>query len=243
MSTLTPTSHNNTAAWEQISGRLRQAFNLDHPADRFAFDEWEKSAEKQRKAASEHELVYALAAAEELEAAIDYFKADIEENKLLYQLKVARNRVKLTRTKLVASMGEQGFFLDEDDHQEVVPAALGVYKVSKDKIYQQVRNAALALAAEPVAPGAESTGPDFPASLGEGILEFRADLVAFIKANGAAGREVVRRLCTDPAFAKKVHQDEEMPKPLQFLAGLSLDLHKRNKLPSQEDRPIGFAAK
>lgn len=238
----TPRQPQSLPSLEPIQKRLRESLNLDDPRDKFAYQEWEKDAEKTRKAATEHDLAHIFVSPEVTDAAFEYCKADVEENKLLFQIRAARNERKIQKMKLLAALGQyDGYFPNEDEHEELVLVALAVCKLTKARLYQQVIDTSLKMAGD--AAQLDSEAPAFPVALGDGIREFADDLRALIQENGDAGRQLVTRVCTDCDFAKKVREDDEMPKAIQFLAGLSLELRKKNKLPDKEVRHIGFASK
>jgi len=61
------------------------------------------------------------------------------------------------------------------------------------------------------------------------IMEFISDFVEFLLKNGEKGRALVMGICRNTALAKKVSQDEELPKPARFLAVLSMTASKEDQ--------------
>ncbi len=227
---------------DEIKKQLTGFLKSDDPRDCYAWDAWAKDFEKLQSAAAEVEIVHKFSAPEVIKAAFDYFKADLDENRALFDLKTARNARRLAKLKLVADLGRfDGRFIDEEDDEEVV-AAIGAVvakaKLAKTRLLQQVVEASLKLA-ESKDNGA--LPPTFPEALGDGIRDFQNDLIEFIQVNGEEGRKLIVRVCKDCDFARKASGDAALPKCVKWLADVVVDVHGKNKLPEKQT-VIGFAA-
>jgi len=130
--------------------------------------------------------------------------------------------------------------VDEEDGEHIVPELLAVLRVTKSaktKMLQQVVQASMTLAHNNGDENAEQ--PSWPPGLGDGIQDFANDLTEFLSANGEEGREIVTRVGEDTDFAKKVCNDEDMPRPIRFLGQVVVEANTNNHLPKKEQR-IGF---
>ena len=230
--------------WDEIEKRVVDNLDLNVPRDRYAFSEWRKDTEKIRAAANENDIVHRFTSPQVIQAVVDFFKADVAENKIIFDLKAARNARKLAGINVVTCLGQfDGRFVDEEQDEQVVPELLAVCgntKSAKARLLQQVVDTSLKFAESAGQNGASR--PAFPAALGDGIHEFENDLTEFINVNGDGGRQFVARLCTDREFAREVGDDADMPKCIKFLAGVVVEIGAKNKLP-EKPSPIGFAVK
>ena len=227
--------------WAEIEKRVVESFNLDDVGANYGVSRWREHVEKVRGVEDAGEVAYPFTSPEVLDAAIEFFKADIAENIAIYQVKLARNDRLLKMMNLRVALGEaQGVFVDEEDGEHVVPELLAVLRVTKSaktKMLQQVVQAAMTLAHNNGDENAEQ--PSWPAGLGDGIQDFANDLAEFISANGEEGREIVTRVCEDINFAKQVCNNEEFPRPIRFLGQVVVEANTNNHLPKKKQR-IGF---
>ena len=225
--------------WEEIEKRVLESFDLNDVGIRFAVEAWRKSVEKVRDAEDLGEVAHSFSSAEALDAAVAFHQADIGENLAIFKVKTARNERRLALMNIVKALGEsQGVFVDEDEGEHIIPELLVVTRVSKSaksKMLQQVVEATMTLATNG---NGDSEDIKWPSSISE---DFRNDLEEFLSANGDAGREIITRVCHDAGFAKKVRQDEEMPRPIRFLAQIVVEASSNNRLPNRE-RKIGFSS-
>lgn len=227
--------------WEEIEKRVVESFDLDDVGANYGVSRWREHVEKARGVEDAGEVSHSFTSPKVLDAVVDFFKADIAENVAIFQVKLARNNRLMKLMNLRVALGEaQGVFVDEEDGEHVVPELLAVLRVTKSaktKMLQQVVEASMTLAHNNGDENAEQ--PSWPVGLGDGIQDFANDLTEFISANGDEGREVVTRVCQDTGFAKKVCNDEDMPKPIRFLAQVVVEAKTNNHLPDKERR-IGF---
>lgn len=227
--------------WAEIEKRVVESFNLDDVGANYGVSRWREHVEKARGVEDAGEVAYPFTSPKVLDAVVEFFKADIAENIAIYQVKLARNDRLLKMMNLRVALGEaQGVFVDEEDGEHVVPELLAVLRVTKSaktKMLQQVVQASMTLAHNNGDENAEQ--PSWPAGLGDGIQDFANDLTEFISANGEEGREIVTRVCEDTDFAKKVCNDEDMPRPIRFLGQVVVEANTNNHLPKKEQR-IGF---
>lgn len=174
-----------------------------------------------------------------LSAAVVLFQAEIRENLAVHQVKVAHVEWLLALMKLRAELGaREGIFPDEDEGERIVPERLAVIKVSKaekTKLLEQVIEASRRIA-EGSHDGEAIDA--FPKGVGEGIRDFAVDLQTLISKAGQDGREAVTRICDDREYANEVLQDDQMPRPLRFLAQIVIETSS-NDLPKKANH-VGF---
>jgi len=227
--------------WEEIEKRVVESFDLEDVGAHFGVSRWREHVEKARGAEDAGEIAHSFTSTEVIDAAVDFFKSDIAENMAIFKVKLARNDRLMKLMSLRVALGEaQGVFVDEENGEHVIPELLAVIRVTKSaktKMLRQVVQASLTLASNNGA--GEVDPPSWPAGLGDDIQDFANDLTEFINNNGDTGREMVTRVCQDAGFAKKVCTDEDMPKPIRFLAQIVVETKTDNHLPDKERR-IGF---
>lgn len=227
--------------WEEIEKRVLKSFNLDEVGVIYAVSRWREHVERARGVVHAGEVTHQFTSPKVLDAVVKSFKADIAENNAIFLLNLARNDRLLKQTNLRVALGEaQGVFVDEERGEHIVPEMLAVLRVTKSakmKMLQQVVQASMTLARSNGDENAEE--PSWPVGLGEGIQDFANDLTEFINTNGEQGRQMVTRVCEDHEFARRVRNNEEMPKPLRFLAQVVVEASTNIHLPEKERR-IGF---
>lgn len=228
-------------AWVECKKRVVESFDLDDVGTNYGVSRWLEHVEKERGVEEAGEMAYRFTSPQVLDAAVDFFKTDIAENIAIFQARIARNDRQRKLMELRLKLGEvQGVFVDEEKGERIVPELLGVMRItksSKTKMLHQLVTASMTMAGdngdEEIAP------PIWPTGLGDGIQDFANDLNDFVSTNGDKGREMVMRVCQDTAFAKKVRNDEELPKAIRFLASIVTEVNTDSHLPERE-RPIGF---
>ncbi len=236
-------TENIDKAWEEIEKRVTDSFDKNDVCANYGLECWKKEVEKVRKAEELSEIAYQFIQQGVLDAAVEFFKADIEDNMAFFRMKVSRNTRLLKLMNIRIALGEQsGIFIDEDEGERIVPEILAVIRVSKSakkKILSQVVESAMTLANNNGDANGEK--PVWSAAFGEGIDEFAKDLDEFISANGEDGSNMVRTICRDLNYAKKISNDDNMPKPIRALAGFVMEI-RENKLASNKEAAIGFNA-
>jgi len=88
--------------------------------------------------------------------------------------------------------------------------------VEHARIMSRLENDAL----QAIARGTLPTSWDASAS-----IEWYKDLAQFLLENNDRGRSLVKAICDDPAVAERLAVDEEMPRPVQFLATEAAKTH------------------
>lgn len=227
--------------WGEVEERVLAALDLDDPGVRYAVKRWREEVAEARHANDAGRVIHTFTSPEAIEATVNFLKADIAENEVIYRLKVARNKRRTTLMNLHATLGEHdGFFVDEEEGERVVPERLAVIRIDKTArvtAMHRMVEASMKLAKSDGDSAGE--GHTFPNELGDGIQDFANDLREFVRVNGDEGRQLVIRVCEDRDFAAKVAADEEMPNPLRFLAQVAVQTVMKNCLP---ERPpvLGF---
>lgn len=228
-----------TVPWTEFEARVLKKFNMKDPATRYAVKRWRDDVAAARAASGALEVVHAFAAPEVVEAAVAFFRADIAENEAIYRAQVAERARIAALMGVETAMGEHdGYFVDREKGERVAPEQLAVVRFDKTEQLSALRGVVEASVklAQSNGDGADER-PVFPSALGEGIREFADDLGEFIRVNGDEGRNCVLRLCDDRDFAARAAVDENLPKPLRFLAQTVLQTSEKVRLPEQ---PVGF---
>lgn len=232
-------------AWEELKQRVVEAFDLDDPAALYAVSQWCDAAEKIRGAAATSKQVRsAFSSNEVLSAAIEYFRADVEENLAIFRAKLARINCDQKLADIRLKLAEaQGVFVDENAGERIVPELLSVLRIdplARTKMLRQMVHAAMALAEN----GDEEniTVPPWPIGLGDGIQEFADDLAVFLEQAGDPGRDLVRRVCRDISYAESIEDDSSLPRCIKFLAKIAAATGRGETLPT-EKRRVGFASR
>ena len=227
--------------WTEIEKRVVESFDLEDVGAFYGVSRWREHVEKARGTEEASEIAHCFTSTKVLDAAVDFFKADIAENVAIFKVKLARNDRVMKLMNLRVALGEfQGVFVDEEEGERVVPELLSVIRVTKSaktKMLQQVVQASMTLANNNG--DEEADPPSWPTGLGDGIQDFANDLTEFITTNGDEGREMVTRVCQDIGFAKKVCNEEGLPHPVRFLAQVVIKTNTNNRL-QDEERRIGF---
>jgi hypothetical protein len=229
-------------SWRALKKAVAAMANLKTRSVAFAFRQWCEDADKTRKACDEGCVVHKFTSTEVFVAAVAFFLADIGENVAIHHLRVARDRRRLKLANLRGALGKyDGFFLDEDEGDSIVPERLAVVRITNATRIQALQQVVMASRrlAESDDDGTSGEVP-FPTSLGDGIQAFAADLANFIKTNGERGRSLIRQVCENLSYAGQVIDDEAMPPPVKFLAKIVIEAIGHNRLP--EERKFGFGA-
>lgn len=221
--TSTTTQPSEQIAASGFEERVLDAFNLDDVAASCAVKAWKEHC-LQVLGETVGEETHRFSSEAVINAAVEFFQADIRENLAIHQTKVAREERLLALMVLRATLGaSEGVFPDEDEGERIVPERLSVVKVSnadKTKVLEQVIEVSRRIADGDHDGDATDA---FPKDIGEGIQKFTADLQTLISMAGQNGRETVTRICDEREYANEVLQGDEMPRPLRFLAKIVLE--------------------
>jgi hypothetical protein len=228
-----------TNGLENLEKLVTKSFDQDDATTQHAIAQWRADQEKARAQQAASEVVAAFTSPLVLEAVLAFHKADIEENIAIYKAKVAHSERQLKFMNMRVALGAaQGYFVDDEAGDRVVPAMLAVMRTSKEAKTRMLHQLVQTLkrgAEQGVAP----EEADLPAGLGDGVKALSADLTEFEQINGDNGRQLVVQVCEDASFAEKVSADERLPKCIRFLAQVVSEISTSNKLPAPERR-MGF---
>ena len=110
---------NPASAWERLLASVIDPFDLNDVGQRWAVEQWRKHAEADRDGEPLGKIVHEFASNEVLEAAVGFFKADIEENIAIFKAKVAKNRRYEALIQACSALGvHDGVFPEEDEDVE-----------------------------------------------------------------------------------------------------------------------------
>jgi hypothetical protein len=225
--------------WDEMVEQVKRSFDLNDPADRSAIEQWLNDVEQVRQQAAVNDIVTLFTSPEVLAGALAFFIADIEDNRALYHLRLARIRRQQQQMNLKLILGvAQGCFPNEQAGEQVVPEMLAVMKANQ-KAQQQMLADVVAMSHQLAQGETAAEELAWPAALGSGIQQYAADLVEFLSRNGDAGRQLVQRVCQDRNYAQEAAQEQQLPQCIQFLAGIVTKVS--NSLPQvQPERRMGF---
>lgn len=233
-------------AWDQVVARVIEPFDLNDVGQRWAVEQWRKHADAEREGEPLGKIVHEFASDEVLAAAVAFFQSDIEENIAIFKARVAKNRRYEALVKVRSALGvHDGVFPEEEEGIDVERlAVIRNGRGEEQAKHRKLVDVSRALAEAEGNPEEVIAGAQLPGPLreNEGVKAFLSDLVEFIGANGERGRELVSRVCADEKVASQVKGDDDMPKPLRFLAGLALDISRDGRKLPVEQRPMGFGA-
>jgi hypothetical protein len=232
--------------WDRVVARVIEPFDLNDVGQRWAVEQWRKHAEAERDGEPLGKIVHEFVSEEVLKAAVAFFQADIKKNVAIFKAKLAKNQRYEALVQVRSALGaHDGVFPEEEESIDI--ERLAVIRNGPDEKQAEHRklvevSRALAEAEgdhEAVIAGAQLPGP---LRENEGVKAFLSDLVEFLGANGERGRDLISRVCVDEKIASRVKDDDDMPKPVRFLAGIALDLSRNAQKLPVEHRPLGFGA-
>jgi hypothetical protein len=222
-------------SWKDIEAKVLKAFDLRDKSQEYGVKEWKEYVEKIRSSEVKGDIIKTFESREVYDVLVSYFISDIEDNIARYRLKLCQSNRQNKLMSLALALGEYDtVFIDEERGEKIVPELLGIASVTNEKIYKRVLQASVCLAQNYTED--KSVEITWPLEVSS---DFTDELTTFIKSNGDQGRELIMRICEDGNCANDIYTDSEMPKPLRFLAQMSLEINKNNFL-SKKKRSIGF---
>ena len=180
-----------------------------------------------------------------LESVVDYRVLDACENLAILERKAASVRLTEAEKHVVAQIGTlQGHFLDDDESIDL--HHLFIVRKNKAAEITELKNLVQFcsdLSVEKESDKIEALCNGEIPSAFSGRTDFHVFLQDFgelLVSEGEQARVLVQRVCADAGVARRVADDDDLPKPLRFLASLTLrtngrDLHER-------ERVVGFNA-
>jgi hypothetical protein len=210
--------------WEDIDRLIAEPFDLEDVGNRYGVSRWREEMEKVGVAGDEEEN--RCSSEEVFNAAVAFFRADIEENILIYRAKLIRNeRIRKLMDLRDAIAESGGVFVEDENGGRVIPggpAAIRETRSSKIRKLKQVVSAAEAMANSGVR--GEADLPSWPAGLGDGFDVFVKDLADYLEENQGEGIEMVHRVCQDVTFAGEMCDDVVTPRCIRFLAEIVMNV-------------------
>ncbi len=226
---------NREIKWNEVRDIVLSHFDLDDPAVRAAVAMWEEQRARLRDYLDVGIVEHDFTSPEVLQAAIEYFKADIEENIAIYRRRMAIQQREKARAEVKFALGEHdGFFLSDESPHLVVPEHLVVVRITEGgllKLNQMLVDRARELAENP-----DKNWQDYHWVLG--LHAFGRDLDDFLRIHGEEGRAQIIAICRDHKVAREVLEDEQLEKPVRALAKLVVGIADKTVI---EDKTItGF---
>ncbi len=191
--------------------------------------------------------IYALEAPAVVRSVIEYRVLDASENVAILERKAALARLEESKKHILAELGvHQGCFLDDEEALDVDRLEV----VKKNKVAEVGELKSLVNFCQELSSGSSQVpleavcnGEALPAQFRQrtDYKAFLSDLGLFLVNSGDNGRSIVRKVCEEHAFAERMAADDEQPRPVRFLASISLKVlaFANNR---KQEQAIGFKA-
>jgi hypothetical protein len=214
---------------EQIDEQILEGLDLDDRMIQHAVHKYvEKKTQSLEEEIPEEEILHRIQTDEVISAIVQCRRAIIFAEADQRRLKISKGRAKLAQNQVVQAIGE---FEDIDpdinwslDINHLVLVKPDEEEEEEEKVWPRVISFSRAMASGetsiPLASIRDGEMPDEDLKKISGISDFFSDLADLLLETEQKGHDLVIQICDDPATATKIAQDENMPKPLRFLAGL-----------------------
>ena len=204
------------------------------------------ATKRSRRNTRSHKRVATITEPSVLKAIVKYRVLDACENLAILERHAAQARLEEARRHVITQYGlRTGRFLDDDE--SISPDRLLVVRKNKAEELTELKSLLTfcrGLGEDPeefpvedlcngVVPKEFERRPDFQA--------FLSDLGTLFAQEGTTARELVSRVCEDEGFARKVADDEELPKPLRYLATVSLKIQSLSLKKKENEKAVGFS--
>ncbi len=229
--------------WEDIDRLIIEPYDLEDLGNRYGISRWQEEMSKVHGAGDDGGR---FSSEEVHNAALAFFKADIEENIFMYRAKLIRNKRARKLMDLRRAIAEfEGIGVEDENGDPVLPGPFAERRETRSSKIKKLKQ--VVYAAETIANGGSRNGvPFWPAGLGDGFDIFAKDIADFIEKNESVGIEMVNRVCRDVTFAKEMCDDGEMPRCVRFLAEIVVEVKTVNRhrkgTPRRFQRPLSAEA-
>jgi len=234
---------------EQVNQRVRQEFFARHspnnPLHTRAYDKWSGLGKSKRASAKVGEVVLKITDPLVLKTVVEYCVQECVEILAILNRKAAGTQTAVKEKAVIAAIGErQGFFLEDEDVVDVRRLEVRRHNQAEEiEVYQQLVEFSHAIGTGK----SETTAKELcegklpPELRMDGMVEFAKDLGEFLLTSGEDGLRLVARICEDEGFARNVTaRDHDAPRPIKFLAEISLKVANATRRSKVQERKIGF---
>jgi hypothetical protein len=235
-----------------VDKRIEEGFFSNHdrnnPLHRKAFDLHVEAHRHALRAKRRGRRVCAIESPAAVSSVIEHRILDICDNLAILQRKAALARLEESEKHVIAELGiHQACFLGDEESIDI--HRLEVVKKDKAEEVGELKSLVqfcqkLSSDEAPVPLEAVCNGAALPAEI-QARSDFKAflsDLGLFLVNEGDSGRKLIQRVCAEHAFAQRVLGDDEQPRPVSFLASMSLKVQSFSAPKSRQGQVVGFKA-
>lgn len=235
-----------------VDRQIEEGYFRNHdranPLHRKAFDLHVEAHRRALRAKRRGNRVCAIESPSAVKSVIEHRILDICDNLAILERKAALARLEESEKHVIAELGiHQACFLGDDESIDVHRLEV----VKKDKAEEVGELKSLVqfcqkLSSDEASVPLESVcnGAALPAEL-QARSDFKAflsDLGLFLVNEGDNGRKLIQRVCAEHAFAQRVLGDDDQPRPVRFLASISLKVQSFSAPKSRQGQVVGFKA-
>ena len=219
----------------------------DNPLHRKAFEQHVQLDKRARRGKLKDKAVARISEPQVLKSIVKHRVLDACEDLAILEREAAGARLQESRRHVITQLGVRtGHFLDDGESIDIYRLLV----VKKDKAEEASELKSLVgfckglTKGESKVPVEELCNGSVPAEF-EARPDFKAflsDLGLLFVNEGDAARQLAARVCDEESFARKVVDDDELPKPLRYLASISLQVCGLSAKASEQDHVVGFDA-
>lgn len=236
----------NHTDWQTdpVAVAVAQRVNIEIPLHKRAFEIWYKARRSELETQPLGQVVHRFQSPEVHARVLDYFVADVLENVVLLQARLAEQKRKQAALELKAAIAEHDLFFEQDE--DTIDVHRGeVRRLNKAEQLEFVRRIVefsrdLATGNAGITPEELLRGKQPPQLRGLPIGDYASDLAQLLVTDLDNARALILEICTDENLARHVAEDPESPPVLKQLATLSCRLAAAHASKRARPEPVGF---
>ena len=231
----------------QVEELFFRIHDRENPLHRKAFEQHVQLHKRARRGKLKAKVVERISEPQVLKSIVKHRVLDVCEDLAILEREAAGARLEESRRHVITQLGlRTGYFLGDGESIDIYRLLV----VKKDKAEEVTELKSLVTFckglgdAETDVPVEALCNGSVPAEF-EGRPDFKAflsDLGLLFVNEGDAARQLVARVCDEESFARKAVDDDELPKPLRYLASISLQVRSLSAKKVDEDHVLGFGA-
>jgi hypothetical protein len=231
----------------QVEDLFFRIHDRENPLHRKAFEQHVQLHKRGRRGKLKAKVVERISEPLVLKSIVKHRVLDACENLAILERQAAGVRLEESRRHVITELGVRtGHFLDDDESIDIYRLLV----VRKDKAEEVTELKSLVgfceglSKGEAAVPVEELCNGTVPREF-EGRPDFKAflsDLGLLFVNEGDAARQLAARVCDEVSFAQNVVDDDDLPKPLRYLASISLQVRGLSAKASAEEPVLGFGA-
>lgn len=231
----------------QVEELFFRIHDRENPLHRKAFEQHVQLHKRGRCGKLKAKVIERISEPLVLKSIVKHRVLDACENLAILEREAAGARLEESRRHVITQLGlRTGYFLGDGESIDIYRLLV----VKKDKAEEVTELKSLVTFckglgdAETDVPVEALCNGAVPAEF-EGRPDFKAflsDLGLLFVNEGDAARQLVARVCDEESFARKVVDDDELPKPLRYLASISLQVRSLSAKKAEQDHVVGFGA-